>query len=63
MNDSDRPSEESAITDVDVMLKRLVSRWASVKKARIDLEFKTVAQLLNGADEDIRQLALSWGEH
>lgn len=63
MNNSARPSEESAITDVDVTLKGLVSRWASVKKARIDLDFKTVAQLLNGADEDIRQLALSWGEH
>ena len=63
MNDSDRPSEESAIRDVDVMLKRLVSRWASVKRARIDLDFKTAAQALDGTDEDIRQLAISWGEH
>lgn len=63
MNDSDRPSEESSIKDVDAVLKHLTSRWSSVKKARIDLDFKVVAQALDGVDEYIRQLAISWGEH
>lgn len=63
MNDSDRPSEESSIKDVDAVLKHLTNRWASVKKARIDLDFKVVAQALDGVDEYIRQLAISWGEH
>lgn len=63
MNDLDRPSEEAAIRHIDAVLKQLTSRWASIKKARIDLDFKTVAQALNGADENIGQLARSWGEH
>jgi len=63
MNDLDRPLEEAAITHIDAVLKRLISRWASTKKARIDLDFKTVAQALDGANEDIRQLANSWDEH
>ena len=62
MNDSDRPSEEAAIKRVDAVLKQLTSRWASVKKARIDLDFKTVAQALDGFEENIKQLAISWGE-
>lgn len=62
MNDSDRPSEEAAIKRVDAVLKQLTSWWASLKKARIDLDFKTVAQALNGVDESLGQLAISWGE-
>ncbi len=63
MNDSERPSEESAIRYVEAVFKRLASDWASVKKARIDLNFKTAAQALDGVDEDIRQLASIWSEH
>lgn len=63
MNDLGRPSESDAIRHIDAVLKRLTSRWASTKKARIDLDFKTVAQALDGADEEIRQLANSWDEH
>ena len=63
MNDSDRPSEEAAIKHIDAVLKQLTSRWANVKKARIDLDFKTVAQALDGVDENITQLAISWDEH
>ena len=63
MNDSDRPSEKAAIRYIDAVLKRLANHWASVKKARNDLDFKTVAQAVDDTDEDIRQLALGWGEH
>lgn len=63
MNDSERPLEESTLRDVDAVLKRLSSRWVSIKKARIDLDFKTAAQALDDTDEAIRQLALIWGEH
>ncbi len=63
MNDSDHPSEEAAIKHVDAVLKQLTSRWASIKKARIELDFKTVAQALDGVDENVRQLATSWHEH
>ncbi len=63
MNDLDHPSEEVAIKHVDTVLKNLTSRWASIKKARKDLDFKTVVQALDGANQDISQLALSWDEH
>jgi len=63
MNDLGCPSEEAAIRHIEAVLKNLTSRWASIKKARIDLDFKTVAQAIDSADEDIRQLASSWGEH
>lgn len=63
MNDSDHPSEEAAIKHVDTVLKQLTSRWASVKKARTELDFKTVAQALEGFDEISKQLATSWSEH
>ena len=63
MNDLDRPSEEAAIRDIDTVLNQLTSRWVSIKKARKDLDLKTVAQALDGVDEHIRQLVLSWGEH
>lgn len=62
MNNSDRSSEEAAIKRVDAVLKQLTSRWASLKKARIDLDFKTVAQAVDGVDENLKQLAISWGE-
>ena len=62
MNNLGRSSEE-AIKYVDAVLKHLTSRWASIKKARKDLDFKTGAQALDSVDEKISQLALSWGEH
>lgn len=62
MNDLGRPPEEATIRHIDAVLKHLTSRWASIKKARKDLDFKTVAQALDGADEDLRQLTSSWDE-
>ena len=62
MNNLGRSSEE-AIKYVDAVLKHLTSRWASIKKARKDLDFKSGTQALDSVDENIRQLALSWGEH
>ena len=63
MNSSDHASEEAAIKRIDAVLKQLTSRWASVKKARSELDFKTLAQALDGFDENIRQLETSWNEH
>lgn len=63
MNDIDRPSEEAAIKCIDAVLKQLATRWISVKQARIDLDFKAVAQSLDGVDENITQLSTSWNEH
>jgi hypothetical protein len=63
MNNLDRLSEEAAIKRIDAVLKHLTSRWASIKKARKDLDFKTGAQALDSVDENISQLGISWGEH
>lgn len=63
MNDSDHPSAASAIKHIDSLLKQLTSRWTATKKARGELDFKTVAQALDGVDENIRQLSISWSEH
>lgn len=63
MNDSAHLSEEAAIKHIDAVLKQLTSQWVSLKKARIDLNFKTVAQALERVPENINQLAISWDEH
>ncbi len=63
MNDSNHLSEEAALKHIDAVLKQLTSRWANLKKARVDLNFKTVDQALEGVDENIKQLAISWDEH
>jgi hypothetical protein len=63
MNDSDHLSEEAAIASINAVLKQLTSRWTSLKKARIDLNFKTVTQALEGIDENVKQLALNWGDN
>lgn len=63
MDDTDRSSEEAAIKCIDAVLKQLGTRWTSVKQARIDLDFKAVAQSLDGVDENITQLSTSWNEH
>lgn len=62
MNDSDQLSKD-AFKYIDSVLKQLTRRWASIKKAKQDLDLKTVAQALEGIDEDIRQLENSWSEH
>lgn len=63
MNDIDRPSEEAAIKHIDAVLKQLTTRWTSVKQARTDLDFKAVAQSLDGVDENIARLSTSWNEY
>lgn len=63
MNDSDRLSEEFAIREVNAVLKRLSTRWASAKKARNDWDFKTSAQALDAIEQDIRQMPLRWDVH
>lgn len=62
MNESEYLSQEAALKHIDAALKQLTSRWANLKKARIDLNFKTVAQALEGVDENIQQLAVNWDE-
>ncbi len=62
MNDLDPLSEETAIASIDAVLKQLTSRWTSLKKARIDLNFKTINQSLEGVNENIKQLSISWDE-
>lgn len=59
MNDIDRPLEEAAIKHIDAVLKQLTTRWTSVKQARTDLDFKAVAQSLDGVDENITRLSTS----
>ena len=63
MNDSDHLSDEAAIASIDAVLKQLTIRWTSLKKARIDLNFKTVTQALEGIDENLGQLTKTWGEN
>jgi hypothetical protein len=63
MNDSAHLSEEAALKHIDVPLKQLTSRWASLKKARIDLNFKIVTQSLDGIDENLEELGKIWGEN
>ena len=63
MNDSDHLSEEATIKHIDAVLKQLNSRWTSLKKARIDLNFKTVTQSFDGVDENLGQLTKTWGEN
>lgn len=62
MNDTDQLSGD-AFKYIDSVLKQLTRRWASIKKAKQDLDLKTVVQALEGIDEDIRQLEHSWVEH
>ena len=62
MNNLNNPSEEAATKQVNAALKRLTSRQASIKKARIELDDKTVALGLEGGLENIRQLELAWHE-
>lgn len=63
MNDSNHSFEEAAIKHIDAVLKRLTSRWTSLKKSRSELDFKTAAQTLDEIEVNIKQLATSWSEH
>ena len=62
MSDSEKLAKDP-FKHIDSVLKQLTRRWGSIKKAKQDLDFKTVVQALDGVDEDIRQLETGWGEH
>lgn len=60
MDEANPLSEEAAVREVDMSLKRIMKSWISLKRSRKDLDLKTAAQVLELPGQDLQQLTECW---